>query len=140
MFNSWHYLIEPDRCRSSFVEIRLRFEGEEKDLNQMRSELVSELNNYSDRTHLSMRDDEKSGSHEGCHGNRNNTYLGAQSENFGRDWQSITEILQIGSESALRILRLGNGLVESRSLNVYQRQVSHPYYLHLSANQLFVEP
>lgn len=140
LFTHWHYLIEPDPCRPSFVEIRVRFEGSVRNLSRVRLELVSELRNYSDRTHLTMRDDETLGSHEGCHGNRNLSYQGAASEGFGRDWQSIIDILQIGSDSAIRILRVGRGLAENRSLQIYQRQVNHPYFLHLPANQLLVEP
>ena len=83
---------------------------------------------------------EPTGSHEGCHGDRSGSYEGAASESFGRDWQPIVNILQIGSESAIKILELGRTLVENRSLQACQRLVIHPYYLHLPANQLFVEP
>jgi hypothetical protein len=139
-FNHWHYLLEPDTCRASSGEIRLRFEGSQQNLGKIMQDLITEIGNYSDRTDLVMHDDEPLGSHEGCHGNRNSSYQGAASEGFGRDWQSIVDILQIGSESAIQILRLGRGLVENRSLQIGQRQVRHPYYLHLPANQLIVEP
>lgn len=139
-FSHWHYLLEPDVCRPSSCEVRLRFEGTSESLRQIRRDLITEIGNSRQRTHLIMRDDEPLGSHEGCHGNRNSSYQGATSEGFGRDWQSIADILQIGSESAIQILRLGRGLVENRSLQTYQRQVNHPYFLHLPANQLIVEP
>ncbi len=138
-FSHWHYLLEPDVCRTQSCEIRLRFEGSEENLRRMRQDLITEIGNYSDRTHLVMRNDEQLGSHEGCHGNRNSSYQGAASESFGRDWQSIVGILQIGSESAIQILQLGRGLVENRSLEMGQRQARHPYFLHLPANQLIVE-
>ena len=118
----------------------MRFEGTPENLRQIRQDLITEIGEFNQRTHLVMRDDEPLGSHEGCHGNRNSSYQGAASETFGRDWQSIVDILQIGSGSAIQILRLGRGLVEKRSLQMGQRQVRHPYYLHLPANQLIVEP
>lgn len=139
-FSHWHYLLEPNVCRSSPYEVRLRFEGTPENLRQIRQDLITEIGNFSQRTHLVMRDDEPLGSHEGCHGNRNSSYQGADSEGFGRDWQSIVSILQIGSESAIQILQLGRGLVEYESLRMGQRQVNHPRYLHLPANQLIVEP
>jgi hypothetical protein len=139
-FSHWHYLLEPDVCRPSSCEVRLRFEGTPEALKQIKHDLITEIGNYSNSTRLVMRDYETLGSHEGCHGNRNSPYQGAASEKFGRDWQSIVDILQIGSEAAIQILRLGRGLVENQSLQMGQRQVRHPYYLHLSANQLIVEP
>jgi hypothetical protein len=139
-FSHWHYLLEPDKCRANSTEIRLRFEGEKENLAQIRQDLLNEIRYYGAKTHLVMRDDVQLGSHEGCHGNRVACYQGAASEGFGRDWQSIVEILQIGSESAIQILKLGRGLVAIRSLQLYQRQVQHPYFLHLPANQLIVEP
>lgn len=117
----------------------MRFEGTPENLRQIRQALKTEIGEFNQRTHLIMHEDEPLGSHEGCHGNRNSSYQGAASEDFGRDWQSMVDILQIGSESAIQILRLGKGLVENRSLQVYQRQVKHPYFLHLPANQLIVE-
>jgi hypothetical protein len=139
-FNHWHYLLEPDVCRPHSCEIRLRFEGTPENLRHIKHDLITEIRNYSRRTHLVMCDDEPLGSHEGCHGNRNDSYQGAASEGFGRDWQSIVDILQTGSDSAIQILRLGRDLVENRSLQIYQRQVNHPYFLHLPTNQLVVEP
>ncbi len=139
-FSHWHYLLEPNVCGSSPSEVRLRFEGTPQNLGQIRQDLITETEHFSQRTQLVMRDDGQLGSHEGCHGNRNSSYQGAASENFGRDWQSIVNILQIGSESAIQILRVGRGLVENRSLQLGQRQVRHPYFLHLPANQLIVEP
>ena len=87
-----------------------------------------------------MEDKGSSGSHEGCHGKRNNKYKGAKSETFRNDWPIIVEIMQMGSESAIKILELGVRLKEERSLQWEQRKVIHPYYLHLPANQLIVEP
>jgi len=139
-FVHWHYLLEPDRCRASSCEIRLRFEGSQENLKEIKQDLITEIRNYSGRTNLVASDGEPLGSHEGCHGGRDGSYQGSASENFGRDWQSVVNILQIGSESAIQILGLGRGLVENRSLQVYQRQVNHPYFLHLPANQLIVEP
>jgi len=138
-FSHWHYLLEPNVCGSTSCEVRLRFEGTPEDLTQIMQDLITKIGHFARRTHLVMRDDEPLGSHEGCHGNRNSSYQGAVSESFGRDWQSIVSILQIGSESAIQILQLGRGLVENRSFHMGQRLVRHPYYLHLPANQLIVE-
>lgn len=88
-----------------------------------------------------MVEDGSSGSHEGCHGARNKKFLGAASEEFGEDWSTIVELLQKGSEYALEILELGRKLKENKALQTYYRErVIHPYYLHLPANQLIVEP
>ena len=144
-FRHWHYLIEPDQCRgrAPYCEIRVRFEGEDANLALIRNALIQELANYSNRTQITMREDENLGSHDGHHGRRIGRgigpYRGAQSENFGRDWSTIVEILQKGSEFALDILRLGNNLVESRSLQPGKWHLVHPYYIHLPANQLLVE-
>jgi hypothetical protein len=141
-FIHWHYLIEPDICRGqNYCEIRLRFEGERTNLNTIRHELTDGLRDYSDETNIAMREEENLGSHEGCHGRRDELYLGPGVESFGRDWDTIIEIMQVGSESALKILRLGRKLEEERSLRLGGRERTiHPYYLHLPANQLFVEP
>jgi hypothetical protein len=139
-FRHWHFLLEVDSCRPSSCEVRLRFEGNPEELAEIKHDLITAVGDFSHRTGLVMCDDEALGSHEGCHGNRSASYQGAASEGFGRDWQSIVKILQIGSESAIHILSLGRGLVESRSLQTYQRQVQHPYFLHLPANQLIIEP
>ena len=139
-FNHWHYLLEGNVSGSTSSETRLRFEGTSRNLSQIRHDLINEINRFSRNTPTIMRHNKGTGSHRGCHGHRNRTYRGAASENFGRDWQSIADILQIGSESAIEILRLGRGLVENRSLQMGLRVVMHPYYLHLPANQLIVEP
>jgi len=141
-FSRWHYLLEPDNCRDqTYCEIRLRFEGERANLEGIKSQLVTEFNHYANQTSTIMRNDELLGSHEGCHGDRSQTYAGSRSERFGGDWDKIVEIMQIGSESALKILRLGRKLAEKESLKwVGREQTYHPYYLHLPANQLFIEP
>ena len=88
-----------------------------------------------------MNDSETLGSHEGCHGIRGNEFLGAASDNFGADWPTIVEIVQIGSESAIKILELGRSLSAPKSLEWGGRSGTyHPFYLHLSANQLYIEP
>jgi len=103
---------------------------------------MKELGNFSLRTSLVMSAEDALGSHEGRHGNRNEHYDGADSENWtlGIDWGKIVEILQIGSDSALQILELGRTLVENKSLQRYQRTVNHLYFIHLAANQLIFEP
>lgn len=136
----WHYLLEPNVCGSSTCEVRLRFEGATGILTGIRCDLTTEIEAFSRRTNLVMREDEQLGSHEGLHGNRDGHYQGAASETFGADWPHIADILQIGSESAIKILRLGRRLVTNRSLQMGQKVVGHPYYLHLPANQLIVEP
>ena len=141
-FDHWHYLGEPDSCRDRpYYEIRLRFEGEEINLMQIKRDLVTRLREYTDETDIAMSEDEPLGSHEGCHGRRGERFLGLRSSRFDRDWDIIVEIMQVGSEAALKILRLGRNLVEEQSLKWGGRKHTfHPYYLHLPANQLFVEP
>lgn len=152
LFNHWHYLLEPDKCRPSipsepFYEIRLRFEGDIEKLKQIKSHLVAELKQ---RTSLVMTEDEPLGSHEGRHGDRDRCYEGAAAESdaegwtVGRDWEKIVEIWQTGSEFALKILQLGRGLEETKSTQLNSRQHfyphAHPHFLHFPANQLIVEP
>jgi len=142
-FAHWHYLHEPDVCRGrGFCELRLRFEGESANLEEIKNTLIRNLKEFSDKTSLAMSDDEPLGSHEGCHGSRNATYMGAQSEKFGGDWPTIVEIMQKGSEFALEFFRLGRNLVENRSLQYGRRDrpSEHPYYVHLPANEILVEP
>lgn len=141
-FSHWHYLFEPDVCRGQpYGEIRLRIESDSATLERIKSELITMLDEYSVKTGIVMRESQHLGSHDGCHGRRGECYLGQQSENFGRDWDTIIEIMQRGSENAIEILRLGRNLVEERSLEWGGRERTyHPYYLHLSANQLLVEP
>lgn len=135
----WHYLIEPAVCRGpitiqSPVEIRIRFEGERPNLDEIRRDLVSDLAGYCDRTHPTMREDELLGSHERRHGQRGQTYRGAEpEEDLKEDWPSVVEILQIGSESALKILRIGKKLESAKALAWEPRLVEHWYYLHLPA-------
>lgn len=143
-FNHWHYLIEPDKCRKMgkdyiYYEIRLRFEAEGVNLDMIKHDLLDSLREYADTKRIAMREDEDLGSHEGCHGERGKNYYGSEDERFGGDWDTIVEIMQTGSESALKILRLGRGLKEESSLQLEPRYTVHPYYLHLPANQLFVE-
>ena len=139
-FSHWHYLIEPDTCRGQgCYEIRLRFEGNEANISQIKSTLITNLNNYVNQNHRAMSENEPLGSHEGCHGCRGEKYLGAQSENFGRDWNTIVEILQNGSEYALNVFSLGRTLVEGTSVQLGQWHTIHPRYIHLPANQLLVE-
>lgn len=139
-FSHWHYLIEPDTCRGQeCYETRLRFEGSETNIGRIKGTLVTRLNNYVNQTHRVMSETEPLGSHEGCHGCRGENYLGSQSENFGRDWNTIVEILQNGSEHSLNVFSLGRTLVENRSVQLGQWRTIHPYYIHLPANQLIVE-
>lgn len=142
IFTHWHYLFEPDVCRGQpYCEIRLRIESDATNLNEIRSELITRLNTYAEQTGIVMRENENLGSHEGSHGSRGRTYEGARSENFGRDWDTIVEILQEGSKAALKIFRLGRSLVEVQSIEWGGRpNTYHPKYLHYPANQLFVEP
>lgn len=137
-FDHWHYLIEPDVCRGQgCFEIRLRFEGTQTNIVQIRNDFAADLDNFVNRNPIAMRISEPLGSHEGCHGLRGGTYLGAQSENFGRDWNTIVEILEKGSENALNIFSLGTKLVEQNSLVVGEYGTAiHPRYIHLTANQL----
>jgi len=140
LFVRWHYLLEPDTCRGEgCYEIRLRFEGSETNIIQVKDALVVELNNFVNLRHIAMRENEPLGSHEGSHGRRGMMYLGAQSENFGRDWNTIVEIMEKGSEDALAIFNLGRTLVEDRSIGLGTWRTTHPYYTHLPANQLLVE-
>ena len=131
LFQNWHYLIEPDDCGEAEGELRLRFKGSNTNLDLLRKKLVAELKEYVDKSGILMEDKGSSGSHEGCHGKRNNNYKGAKSETFGNDWPIIVGIMQMGSESAIKILELGVRLKEERSLQWGQRKVIHPYYLHL---------
>jgi hypothetical protein len=134
--------VEPDICRgSNYYEIRLRFECDEIDLKYVKDTFVSNLLEFTERTHITMREDEPLGSHEGEHGHRHKKYRGIESENFGEDWPTMVEIMQRGAESALEILHLGTQLKGSKALG-WDRRPSppeHPYFLHLSANQLLVE-
>jgi hypothetical protein len=141
-FNHWHYLLEPDVCRPNSSEIRLRFEGSPENLEQIKCELVREVGNFGHRTNLVMSDEDPVGSHEGRHGDRNRHYEGVDSEDWTveGDWEKIVKILQIGSDSALQILKLARELVENNSLQRYRRTVDHPYFIHLPANQLIFEP
>lgn len=136
---NWHYLVEQNGCRSTQLEIRLRVEGAQEYIDAFRQDITTEIRNYSQRTNLVMSENDALGSHEGLHGNRTGHYQGAASENFGRDWNSIVRIMQIGSENAIEIFRLARGLVERRSFDDGPRQVNHPYYLHLTFNQLLAE-
>jgi hypothetical protein len=136
-FAHWHYLIEPDKCRQGYCEIRVRFEAEKSKLEEIRKELMQELRSFSV---VVMQHDELLGSHEGCHGERGRIYQGAASERFGRDWPIIVRIMEVGSEAAIEILQLAEGLTEKPSLEPCSRTVQHPYFLHLPANQLMVEP
>jgi len=144
-FSHWHYLIESDPCRGDgyYYEIRIRFEGDNANLSLVKNALINDLANYSNRTNITMREDEILGSHEGHHGRRIGggigPYRGAQSEGFAADWSIIVEILEKGSEFALQILSLGDNLIESRSMQVSKWHLFHPYYLHLPANQLLLE-
>ncbi len=139
IFEHWHYLFEPDVDHPTAAEVRLRFEGTANNLAVIKTDLVAEIDRFKTLTNLVMADADRLGSHEGSHGTRNQQYLG-EAGAFENDWNAIIEILQIGSESALQILRLGRGLTTNHSLNFGQRIVNHPYYLHLPANQLLVEP
>jgi len=139
-FSHWHYLLEPDMCRGEgCYEIRLRFEGSEANIGQVSPALITDLNNYANLTHGAMSESEPLGSHEGCHGCRGDRYLGPRSENFGRDWNAIVDLLQLGSENALQVFGLGRTLVEDKSLRLGSWRTVHPYYIHLPANQLLVE-
>jgi hypothetical protein len=143
-FAHWHYLIEPAICTGSpseysFVEIRVRFEGEEAGLNEIRHDLVSFLGEFSKKTNLTVPDDKIRGSHEGCHGERGKRYEG-ELRKYQQDWSSLVEIMQIGAESALRILRIGRKLGNNESIKRGRWFSLHPCYLHLPANQLLVEP
>lgn len=139
MFQHWHYLFEPNVCGSTIGEVRLRFEGTTNNIATIRTDLIAQVANFKRQTNLIMDNTDVNGSHEGAHGDRALQYQG-EAGPFGNDWNSIVEILQIGSESALKILRIGQGLTSNRSLEVYERTVRHNYYLHLPANQLLVEP
>jgi len=140
LFVHWHYLLEPDICRGEgCYEVRLRFECSQKSVTTLRDELVAELGDFVTKSHLAMRENEPLGSHEGEHGRRGMTYLGAQSEEFGRDWNTIVDIMEKGSENALAILDLGRTLVEAKSIQPGIWRTTHPYYTHLPANQLLVE-
>jgi len=150
-FVHWHYFSEPDDCRGRglFKEIRLRFEGDDENLNKIKSDLIRELEEFSEKTHLTMKENEPLGSHEGCHGKPNNRYLGAESEKFGRDFPVMVEIWQKGSEFAIELFRQGRTLVEKCSLQYGYRPnpikpneypTTHPCYLHYPANQLLLEP
>jgi len=136
---NWHYLVEQNSCGSTQLEIRLRVEGAKEYIDTFRRDMTVEIQNYSQRTNLVMSENDALGSHEGLHGSRTGHYQGAASENFGRDWNSIVRIMQIGSENAIEIFRLAQGLVERRSFDDGPRQVNHPYYLHLTFNQLLTE-
>jgi len=140
LFSHWHYLFEVDQCREKQIEIRLRFESSADNILELKENLINELDSFVNDSNILMKESEVLGSHEGAHGNRGGTYLGAESEGFGADWPKIKEIFQIGSENALKILTLGRELVTPVSLNWGGRQTYRPYYLHLPANQLFVEP
>jgi len=140
LFQHWHYLIERDQCREKEGETRIRFESSSSDLIEIRWRLVKELKGYANRLGILMTEDESLGSHEGCHGNRNSTYQGPDSESFGSDWSAIVNIMQSGSEFAINILKSGKSLKKPRSVQYYTRTVRHQYYLHLPANQLLVEP
>jgi len=141
LFSQWHYLFEVDQCREKQIEIRLRFKSSTTNLREIKHNLINELDSYVNLGNLLMKDSEPLGSHEGCHGTRGGTFQGEASDNFGGDWSTIVEILQIGSESAMQILELGRSLSTPRSLEWGGRSnVVHPYYLHLPANQLFIEP
>ena len=139
LYEHWNYLIEPDKCREKELEIRLRFESSESNLECVRQLLINELETYANRTNILMKENEDNGSHEGCHGIRNQTFQGASSETFEEDWPNIVEIMQVGSESAIKILELGRSLKTHKSLQLYIRKIVHSYYLHLPANQLIVE-
>lgn len=136
---NWHYLLEQNVCRSTRLEIRLRVEGTPEYIARFRQDMTNEIQNYRQRTNLVMSENDTLGSHEGLHGNRTGHYQGAASENFGRDWNSIVRIMQIGSENAIEIFRLAQDLVERRSFDDGPRNVNHPYYLHLTFNQLLTE-
>lgn len=138
-FEHWHYLFEPDVSIPTVAEVRLRFEGTANNLATIKTDLVREVDRFRLLTNLVIADGDRIGSHEGSHGTRNQQYQG-EAGAFGNDWNAIIEILQIGSESALQILRIGRGLTTNHSLSFGQRIVNHPYYLHLPANQLLVEP
>jgi hypothetical protein len=145
-FSHWHYLSEPDSCRGQelFKEIRLRFEGSADNLERIKYELEGDLEVFSERTHLTMKVNEPLGSHEGCHGRRNNQYKGAESEDlrFGRDFPVMVEVWQKGSEFAIDCLREGRKLVEVYPNQFVHRSspTEHPRYLHYPANQLLLEP
>ena len=139
MFDHWHYLFEQNSCGSTLGEVRLRFEGTTTNLATIKTDLIAGISAFQTRTNLVMADTDTLGSHEGSHGARNQQYQG-EAGAFGNDWNAIIEILQVGSESALMILHLGRGLTSNHSLTFSQRMVNHPYYLHLPANQLLVEP
>jgi hypothetical protein len=121
------------------VEIRLRFEGEESDLNEIKRDLVFSLDRFSKKENLSIADDRIHGSHEGCHGKREERYQG-ELRKYQQDWPSLVDIMQLSSESALRILNMGRKLSNDESIRRGRWFVLHPYYLHLPANQLLVEP
>ena len=141
LYENWHYLFEVDQCREKQIEIRLRFESMSTNINILKGNLVDDLVSYVNRTNILMKDSETLGSHEGCHGDRGDEFLGATSDKFGADWPTIVEILQIGSESAIKILELGRSLSALKSLEWGARNGTyHPFYLHLSANQLYIEP
>lgn len=142
-FNHWHYLVEPDTCRGrDCFEIRLRFEGGEEDMNEIDNDLSYELEAYVNQANpigrriMSMI--EPSGSHEGSHGCRGETYPG-EAQRFGGDWNNIVRILEIGSENALNIFALGAALRGDAALQPGTWRTTHPYYTHLPANQLLIE-
>lgn len=150
--NHWHYLIEGDKCRGKeFAEIRFRVEARQAKLKEIKKQLSREVRKFSKEKHLTIPEGEDHGSHEGENGERDKTYKGAQSEKrWGQDWDKIVEILQIGSESSLKILYYYPSLRSSESHKGYQiiRVIdprtriitNHPYFLHLPANQFLVEP
>lgn len=139
-FTRWHYLIEPDKCRNGFREIRIRFQGEQENLNAIERELIGQLRDFTETRNLTVRNDHQNGSHVGCHGRRGERYAG-ESETYGEDWPHIVDIMHEGSNSALRILCIGKKLRTDRSLRCEQRSpLPHQYYLHLPANQLLIEP
>lgn len=134
-FAHWHYLLEPDTCRGQpFGEIRVRLAGTKRNLAKIKNNLTTALAGYVQKSDEAMCEDEHLGSHTGCHGRRGESYRGLQSEDFGRDWETIVEILQVGSENALELLQLGRNLVEDRSLRWGGREHTyHPGYLSLSS-------
>lgn len=141
LYENWHYLFELDQCRKNQIETRLRFESTSINISILKENLIEDLDSYVNSSNILMKDSETSGSHEGCHGVRGKKFLGTDSENFEADWSAIVEILQIGSESAIKILKLGRSLTTPKSLTWGGRPGTyHPYYLHLSANQLLIEP
>lgn len=140
LIQNWNFLIEPDKCGLAEGELRFRFKGTQLNLEQIRKKLIADLNDYSRQTGI-LVEDGTSGSHEGCHGKRDNKFMGAASEEFDEDWSTIVELLQKGSEHALEILELGRLLKGQKALqNYFRERVIHPYYLHLIANQLIIEP